>query len=128
MLRRLAIRSRYDNFIGGKWDAPVRGQYFENISPITGKPVTEVARSTAEDIELALDAAHAAREKWGRTWRGKNWFVKSWVKRVAWICSLGCRDGSQCGAGARPVGMWKIFRVGWMTIRAGESGLVNPGW
>ena len=59
------IKPRYDNFIGGKWVAPVRGQYFQNITPITGQQVCEIARSTAEDIELALDAAHAAREKWG---------------------------------------------------------------
>ncbi|MGE0055553.1 MAG: aldehyde dehydrogenase [Hyphomicrobium sp.] len=61
------IKSRYDNFIGGKWVAPVRGQYFDNITPITGQKVCEIARSTAEDIELALDAAHKAREAWART-------------------------------------------------------------
>ncbi|HEX2793766.1 MAG TPA: aldehyde dehydrogenase, partial [Croceicoccus sp.] len=61
------IRDRFDNFIGGKWVAPVKGQYFDNISPVTGKPVCQVARGTAEDIELALDAAHKARESWGRT-------------------------------------------------------------
>jgi len=63
----IAIRPQYDNFIGGKWVAPVRGQYFDNISPINGQVVCKVARSTAEDIELALDAAHAAKEKWGQT-------------------------------------------------------------
>ncbi|MBK1870311.1 aldehyde dehydrogenase [Taklimakanibacter albus] len=63
----VAIRPRYENFIGGKWVAPVKGQYFENISPITGKKVCDIARSTAEDIELAVDAAHKAREKWGKT-------------------------------------------------------------
>ena len=61
------IRKRYDNFIGGKWVPPVKGQYFTNASPIDGKPLSEVARSTAEDIDLALDAAHAARANWGRT-------------------------------------------------------------
>jgi len=61
------IKPRYENFIGGKWVAPVRGQYFQNITPITGQNVCEIARSTAEDIELALDAAHKAREAWGRT-------------------------------------------------------------
>ncbi|MEZ5898116.1 MAG: aldehyde dehydrogenase [Hyphomicrobiaceae bacterium] len=61
------IKSRYDNFIGGKWVAPVRGQYFDNITPITGQKVCDIARSTAEDIELALDAAHKAREAWART-------------------------------------------------------------
>ena len=65
--QQVALRERYDNFIGGRWVAPVKGQYFDNISPITGKPVCQVARSTAEDIELALDAAHAAREAWGKT-------------------------------------------------------------
>ena len=48
---------RYDNFIGGEWVAPVEGRYFENSSPIDGKVFTEVARSSAADIELALDAA-----------------------------------------------------------------------
>ncbi len=61
------IKPRYDNFIGGKWVAPVRGQYFSNITPITGQHVCDIARSTAEDIELALDAAHKARVAWGRT-------------------------------------------------------------
>ena len=63
----VAIRPRYENFIGGKWVAPVKGQYFSNLSPIDGKPLCEVPRSTAEDIELALDAAHAAKDKWGQT-------------------------------------------------------------
>ena len=59
--------SRYDNWIGGERVAPVKGQYFENVTPITGKAFCEVARSTAEDIELALDAAHRAAPAWGRT-------------------------------------------------------------
>src|SRR3954469_5564537 len=63
----VAIRPRYENFVGGKWIAPVKGQYFSNLSPIDGKPLCEVPRSTAEDIELALDAAHAAKDKWGQT-------------------------------------------------------------
>ena len=60
-------KSKYDNFIGGKWVAPVKGQYFENISPVNGKGFTQIARSTAEDIDLALDAAHAAKDAWGKT-------------------------------------------------------------
>jgi len=60
-------KDRYDNFIGGKWVPPVQGRYFENIAPITGHRYCDVARSGAEDIELALDAAHAARESWGAT-------------------------------------------------------------
>ncbi len=63
----VAVRSRYDNFIGGDWVAPVDGAYFDNISPVTGKPVCQVARSQAADIELALDAAHKAKDAWGRT-------------------------------------------------------------
>lgn len=62
----IAIRPRYDNFIGGDWVAPVRGQYFDNPSPVTGKTVCSVTRGTAEDIELALDAAHKAKDAWGR--------------------------------------------------------------
>ncbi|MCF2532770.1 aldehyde dehydrogenase [Yinghuangia soli] len=61
------FQERYDNFIGGKQVPPVRGEYFANISPVTGQAYCEVARSTAEDIELALDSAHAAAESWGRT-------------------------------------------------------------
>ncbi|MDY0273043.1 MAG: aldehyde dehydrogenase family protein [Advenella sp.] len=60
-------KKKYDNFIGGQWVAPVSGEYFENISPITGKPFCQVARSGAEDVELALDKAHAARRAWGKT-------------------------------------------------------------
>ena len=60
------IREKFDNFIGGKWVAPVKGQYFDNISPVTGQVVCQVARGTAEDIELALDAAHAAKDAWGK--------------------------------------------------------------
>ncbi|MEI8296956.1 MAG: aldehyde dehydrogenase [Pseudomonadota bacterium] len=60
-------KAKYDNFIGGKWVAPVKGAYFDVITPISGKPYTKAARSTAEDIELALDAAHAAAPAWGRT-------------------------------------------------------------
>ena len=63
--KQIRIRPRYDNFIGGRWVPPVKGQYFTNPTPITGKPLCEVARSTAEDIELALDTAHVIREKWG---------------------------------------------------------------
>jgi aldehyde dehydrogenase len=63
----IVVRSRYDNFIGGEWVSPVKGQYFTNISPINGQPLGEIARSTAEDIELALDAAHKARDAWART-------------------------------------------------------------
>ncbi|MBL8459280.1 MAG: aldehyde dehydrogenase [Zoogloea sp.] len=64
---KIQYKSKYDNFIGGKWVAPVKGQYFDVITPITGQPYTQAARSTAEDVELALDAAHAAADKFGRS-------------------------------------------------------------
>lgn len=63
----IAIRASYDNFINGDWVAPVQGRYFDNVSPVTGAVICKVARSTAEDIELALDAAHRAKDAWGRT-------------------------------------------------------------
>jgi aldehyde dehydrogenase len=64
---RVEIKPRYGNFIGGEFRPPVRGQYFSNPSPVTSKPLCEIPRSTAEDIEAALDAAHAAAPGWGRT-------------------------------------------------------------
>ena len=63
----VTYKPRYDNWIGGTYVAPVKGEYFENPSPVNGKVYCEVARSTAEDIELALDAAHAAAPAWGKT-------------------------------------------------------------
>jgi aldehyde dehydrogenase len=62
-----SFKPRYDNFIGGKFTAPLGGQYFDNVSPITGQVFTQAARSTEADINLALDAAHAAAEAWGKT-------------------------------------------------------------
>ncbi len=61
------FKEKYDNYIGGEWVQPVNGEYFDNVTPVTGKVYTKVARSTAEDIELAIDAAHAAKEAWGKT-------------------------------------------------------------
>jgi aldehyde dehydrogenase len=63
----VTVEPRYGHYIGGQWVAPVKGGYFENISPVNGKPFTEVGRGTAEDIDAALDAAHAAAHRWGRT-------------------------------------------------------------
>jgi aldehyde dehydrogenase len=60
-------KARYDNYIGGAWTAPVAGRYFENTSPVNGATLCEVARSDAADVELALDAAHAAKDAWGAT-------------------------------------------------------------
>jgi len=64
---KVQYKARYDNFIGGKWVAPLKGEYFDVITPISGKPYTKAARSGAEDVELALDAAHAAADAWGKT-------------------------------------------------------------
>ena len=69
---KIQYKSKYDNFIGGKWVAPIKGEYFDVITPITGKAYTQAARSGAEDVELALDAAHAAADKWGRTSAGER--------------------------------------------------------
>ena len=60
----VALKPRYENFIGGEWVAPVDGQYQDNLSPVTGQAFCQVPRSTAADIELALDAAHAAKDGW----------------------------------------------------------------
>jgi aldehyde dehydrogenase len=64
---RSLFKSRYGNFINGEWCEPVNGRYFVNISPINGAPLCEVPRSDKDDVERALDAAHAAKDAWGRT-------------------------------------------------------------
>ena len=64
---KVSFKTRYDNFIGGKWVSPLKGEYFDVVTPINGKPYTQAARSGAEDIERALDAAHAAADQWGKT-------------------------------------------------------------
>jgi aldehyde dehydrogenase len=63
----ITFEAEYGNFIGGEWVAPVKGQYFDNISPVNGEVFCRIPRSTEEDINLALDAAHAARVGWGKT-------------------------------------------------------------
>ncbi|MFE5022820.1 aldehyde dehydrogenase family protein [Streptomyces sp. NPDC056656] len=63
----VSYQARYDHFIGGEYVPPALGQYFENPSPVNGKPFTEIARGTEADVERALDAAHAAAPAWGRT-------------------------------------------------------------
>jgi len=67
---KVQYKNQYDNFIGGKWVPPVGGEYFDVITPTTGKVYTKAARSTAEDVELALDAAHSVAEQWGKTDHG----------------------------------------------------------
>ncbi len=61
---KVQFKSQYENFIGGKWVPPVNGEYFDNLSPVDGKVFTKIPRSSAADIELALDAAHAAKAAW----------------------------------------------------------------
>ena len=61
------LRKQYDNYIGGRWTAPASGEYFDNVTPVTGKVLCAIARSNADDVNRALDAAHAARAAWGRT-------------------------------------------------------------
>ena len=64
---KVSFKPRYEHWIGGQWVPPVQGRYFENVSPVNGKPFTEIARGTAEDVEAALDAAWAAAPAWGKT-------------------------------------------------------------
>src|SRR3989304_5909606 len=61
------LKSKYENYIGGKWTPPIKGQYFENISPVDGQGFTKVPRSGAEDIDLAIDAGEKVAPKWGKT-------------------------------------------------------------
>ena len=68
----VTFKNRYDHFIGGEYIAPKKGQYFENPTPVTGQNFTEVARGTAEDVDAALDAAHAAAPAWGKTSAGER--------------------------------------------------------
>ena len=67
ILHKGGVRARYENFIGGRWLAPVKGRYFTDKTPINGEAIAEIAKSTADDVEKALDAAHAAKDAWGRT-------------------------------------------------------------
>jgi len=63
----VSFKSKYENFIGGQWVPPVKGNYFNNSTPVTGESFCQIPRSCAQDIELALDAAHQAKDAWGRT-------------------------------------------------------------
>jgi len=64
---KVSFKSRHENYIGGDWVAPADGEYFENLSPVNGQSFCEIPRSTYKDVELALDAAHAAKDAWGKT-------------------------------------------------------------
>ena len=63
----MKFKIRYQNFIGGKWVEPVNGNYFDNVSPVNGQVFCQIPRSDKDDIELALDAAHKAKDAWGTT-------------------------------------------------------------
>ena len=71
------VAPRYENFIGGKWLAPTHGKYRVDLAPATAGPITEVADSTPEDVELALDAAHAAKDAWGEASAAQRAEVRS---------------------------------------------------
>jgi aldehyde dehydrogenase len=61
------FKKQYENYIDGNWQAPIKSVYFENISPVNGQVFCKIPRSTADDIDLALDAAHKAKDSWGKT-------------------------------------------------------------
>jgi aldehyde dehydrogenase len=63
----VSIKKQYQNYIGGEWVKPASGQYFENVTPVTGQVLCEIPRSNADDVNRALDAAHAAKTMWGKT-------------------------------------------------------------
>ena len=84
---KVQYKARYDNFIGGKFVPPVKGAYFDVLTPITGKAYTQAARSTAEDIELALDAAHAAAAQWGRTPAGERKLTTKESELLRLLCT-----------------------------------------
>ena len=64
VLRMHGVQARYNNFIGGSWVAPIKGNYFVDKTPIDGEPLSEIAFSSAADVDKALDAAHAAKTSW----------------------------------------------------------------
>ena len=63
----VTFKDTYGNYIGGRFVEPVKGEYFDNVSPVTGEVFCRIPRSSAEDIDLALDAAHKAAPAWGKT-------------------------------------------------------------
>jgi aldehyde dehydrogenase len=94
------LRARYDNFIGGEWRAPAKGRYFTDISPIDGSVLCEIARSDADDVERALDAAHAARKGWACTSPGEraailNRIADRITSNVALLARVETRDNGK---------------------------------
>jgi Aldehyde dehydrogenase family len=83
---KLPFAKRYGNFIGGKFAEPRSGRYFDNLSPVNGKLLCEIGRSNEQDIEAALDAAHAAKDGWGRTSVAERAVIlNKIVDRMRWI-------------------------------------------
>ena len=87
------IKPRYENFIGGEWVAPTTGQYHDNLAPATGKPFTQIAYSGAADIELALDAAHAAKDAWGEASATERATQHAWRTRSPRAMTTAGRSG-----------------------------------
>jgi aldehyde dehydrogenase len=99
------VEARYENFIGGKWIAPTDGKYRVNLSPATAGSITEVPNSTPADIELALDAAHAARDAWGEMPAAGRAEVLNAIadgSRRTRRCSRSPRAGRTASRSARP--------------------------
>ena len=99
----MPFKKRYGNFIGGQWVEPVNGRYFENTSPITGKRLCEIARSDKADIEMALDAAHAAKDAWGTTRAGRTRRASSTRSPTAWRQNLDMLAQAETWDNGKPI-------------------------
>lgn len=126
-----SFKPRYDNFIGGKFVPPVNGEYFDNVSPIDGKVFTQAARSTKADVELALDAAHAAFETWGRSSAAYRAGILNKIADVIetnleFLATVECIDNGkairECRAADLPL-VIDHFRYFAGVIRAEEGGI-----
>ena len=125
------FREKYDNFINGEWVAPVDGEYFDNPSPIDGKIICQVARSKEADIEKALDAAHAAKDAWGKTsvTERANLLLKIADKMEANLEAIAIAECYENGKPVRETLMADIplaidqFRYFASAIRAQEGGI-----
>ena len=125
------FRKKYDNFINNEWVAPIDGEYFENPSPIDGKIICQVARSKEADIEKALDAAHAAKDAWGKTSVAEraNLLLKIADKMEANLEAIAIAECYENGKPVRETLMADIplaidqFRYFASAIRAQEGGI-----
>ena len=125
------FRKKYDNFINGEWVAPIDGEYFDNPSPIDGKIICQVARSKEADIEKALDAAHAAKDAWGKTSVAEraNLLLKIADKMEANLEAIAIAECYENGKPVRETLMADIplaidqFRYFASAIRAQEGGI-----